>query len=282
MATQDFKTFSALFGSKSNQVALKEEEQLVKTEGDSEMAGGAKKLLEESKMLLKEAEKKEEEGRKVVKENIHDDIALKIEERLEEVKAMIGKVTSKSGEVKELVQTGKPAGMTLDFKESKKEVLVSKDMNVAEAGVPEPKKRYLSKLGIQQEVAKSKLTEDVKKPEVQVMKMPVVIVEEAVKKPEANKVTEDVVKGPEVKEEVELKVETFHQPEVKKPDVKEAVKKPEVEEALKKPEVKEEVKKPEVTESVKKPEVKKTVEKPEVKEASEAQRTDIVMPEVKK
>merc|ERR1719234_876791 len=119
--------------------------------------------------------------------------------------------------------------MALDFKEEvKKEVLVSKDMNVAEAGVPDSKKRYLSKLGIQQEVAKPKLTEDVKKPEVQVMKMPVVIVEEAVKKPEANKVTEDVVKGPEVKEEVELKVETFHQPEVKKPDVKEAVKKPEV------------------------------------------------------
>merc|ERR1719234_2063770 len=135
-------------------------------------------------MLLKEAEKKEEEVRKVVKENIHDDTALKIEERLDEVKAMIGKVTSKSGEVKELVQTRKPAGMNLNFKESKKEVLVSKDMNVAEAGVPESKKRYLSKLGIQQEVAKSKLTEDVKKPEVQVMKMPVVTVEEAVKKPE--------------------------------------------------------------------------------------------------
>merc|ERR1719234_2539229 len=174
MATQDFKTFSALFGSKSNQVALKEEE-LVKNEGNCEKAGDAKKLLEESKMLLKEAEKKEEEVRKVVKENIHDDTALKIEERLEEVKAMIGKVTSKSGEVKELVQTGKPAGMNLNFKESKKEVLVSKDMNVAEAGVPESKKRYLSKLGIQQEVAKSKVTEDVKKPEeVQVMKMPVV------------------------------------------------------------------------------------------------------------
>merc|ERR1719234_3384 len=168
--------------------------------------------------------------------------------------------------------------MALDFKEEvKKEVLVSKDMNVAEAGVPESKKRYLSKLGIQQEVAKPKLTEDVKKPEV-------------------NKVTEDVVKGPEVKEEVELKVETFHQPEVKKPDVKEEAKKPEVKEAVKKPEVTEavkkpEVKKPEVTDAVKKPEVeealkkpevKEEVEKPEVKEASEAQRTDIVMPEVKK
>merc|ERR1719234_1161391 len=161
MATQDFKTFSALFGSKSNQVALKEEE-LVKTEGDCEMAGDAKKLLEESKMLLKEAEKKEEEVRKVVKQNIHADTADKIEERLDEVKAMISKVTSKSGEVKELVQTGKPAGMS----EGKIEVLVSKDMNVAEAEVPESKKRYLSKLGIQQEVAKSKVTEDVKKPEV--------------------------------------------------------------------------------------------------------------------
>merc|ERR1719234_2010646 len=189
--------------------------------------------------------------------------------------------------------------MAKDFKESKKEVLASKDMNVAE--VPDSKKRYLSKLGIQQEVAKPKLTEDVKKPEVQVMKMPVVIVEEAVKKPEVNKVTEDVVKGPEVKEEVKLKVETFHQPEVKKPDVKEAVKKPEVTEAVKKPEVKEdvkksegkeaakeevkktegkEVKKPEVTEAV--VEVMKTVEKPEVKEASEALVANIVMPEVKK
>merc|ERR1719234_2315400 len=150
--------------------------------------------------------------------------------------------------------------MALDFKEEvKKEVLVSKDMNVAEAGVPDSKKRYLSKLGIQQEVAKPKLTEDVKKPEVQVMKMPVVIVEEAVKKPEVNKVTEDVVKGPEVKEEVELKVETFHQPEVKKPDVKEEAKKPEVKEAVKKPEVKEALKKPEV----KKPEVTDAVKKPE-------------------
>merc|ERR1719234_987232 len=135
---------------------------------------------------------------------------------------MIGKVTSKSGEVKELVQTGKPGGMALDFKEAgQKEVLVSKDMNVAEAQVPESKKRYLSKLGIQQEVAKPKLTEDVKKPEVQVMKMPVVIVKEAVKTPEANIVTEYVVKGPEVKEEVELKVEeAFHQPAVKQPEVK--------------------------------------------------------------
>merc|ERR1719234_840267 len=154
--------------------------------------------------------------------------------------------------------------MAKDFKESKKEVLASKDMNVAE--VPDSKKRYLSKLGIQQEVAKPKLTEDVKKPEVQVMKMPVVIVEEAVKKPEANKVTEDVVKGPEVKEEVELKVETFHQPEVKKPDVKEEAKKPEVKEAVKKPEVAEAVKKPEVTEAVKKPEVEEALKKPEVKE----------------
>merc|ERR1719234_1271160 len=153
--------------------------------------------------------------------------------------------------------------MAKDFKESKKEVLASKDMNVAE--VPDSKKRYLSKLGIQQEVAKPKLTEDVKKPEVQVMKMPVVIVEEAVKKPEVNKVTEDVVKGPEVKEEVELKVETFHQPEVKKPDVKEEAKKPEVKEAVKKPEVAEAVKKPEVTEAVKKPEVKEALKKPEVK-----------------
>merc|ERR1719234_2590676 len=191
MATQDFKTFSALFGSKSNQVVLKEEK-LVKTEGDGGMAGDAKKLLEESKILLKEAEKKEEEVRKVVKENIHDDTALKIEERLDEVKAMIGKVTSKSGEVKELVQAGKPADMALDFKEEgQKEVLVSKDMKVAEAEVPESKKRYLSKLGIQQEVAKPKVTEDVKKPEVQVKKMPVVIVKEAVK---ANKSNEDVVK----------------------------------------------------------------------------------------
>merc|ERR1719234_442827 len=268
MATQDFKTFSALFGSKSNQVALKEEE-LVKTDGNCEMAGDAKKLLEESKMLLKEAEKKEEEVRKVVKENIHADTALKIEERLDEVKAMIGKVTSKSGEVKELFQTGKPAGgMALDFKEVKKEVLVSKDMNVAEAEVPDSKKRYLSKLGIQQEVAKPKVTKDAKKPDVQVMKMPVVIVEEAVKKPEANKVTEDVVKGPEVKEEVEPKVDAFHQPEVKKPDDKEAVKKPEVTEVVKKPEVKEEVKKPEVTEAVKKPMVKEDVKKPEVTEAA--------------
>merc|ERR1719234_2107196 len=167
MATQDFKTFSALFGSKSNQVALKEEE-LVKNEGNCEKAGDAKKLLEESKMLLKEAEKKEEEVRKVVKENIHDDTALKIEERLDEVKAMIGKVTSKSGEVKELVPTGKPAGMNLNFKESKQEVLVSEDMNVAEAGVPESKKRYLSKLGIQQEVAIPEVTKDAKKPDVQV------------------------------------------------------------------------------------------------------------------
>merc|ERR1719234_1719102 len=276
MATQDFKTFSALFGSKSNQVALKEEE-LVKTEGDGEMAGDAKKLLKESKILLKEAEKKEEEVRKVVKENIHADTALKIEERLDEVKALIGKVTSKSGEVKELFQIGKPAGgMALDFKEVKKEVLVSKDMNVAEAEVPDSKKRYLSKLGIQQEVAKPKVTKDAKKPEVQVMKMPVVIVEEAVRKPEANKVTEDVVKGPEVKEEVEPKVDAFRQPEVKKPDVKEDVKKPEVREAVKKPMVKEDVKKPEVTGVVKKPEaeeeVKKTegkvvVKKPEVTEA---------------
>merc|ERR1719234_1410437 len=203
MATQDFKTFSALFGSKSNQVALKEEE-LVKTDGNCEKAGDAKKLLEESKMLLKEAEKKEEEVRKVVKENIHADTALKIEERLDEVKAMIGKVTSKSGEVKELVQTGKPAGIA---KEGQKEVLVSKDMNVAEAEVPDSKKRYLSKLGIQQEVAKPKVTKDAKKPDVQVTKMPVVIVEEAVKKPEANKVTDVVVKGREVEEEVELKVE---------------------------------------------------------------------------
>merc|ERR1719234_2781070 len=264
MATQDFKTFSALFGSKSNQVALKEEE-LVKTEGDGEMAGDAKKLLKESKILLKEAEKKEEEVRKVVKENIHADTALKIEERLDEVKAMIGKVTSKSGEVKELVQTGKPAGIAKDFIEGQKEVLVSKDMNVAEAEVPDSKKRYLSKLGIQQEVAKPKVTKDAKKPDVQVTKMPVVIVEEAVKKPEANKVTEDVVKGPEVKEEVEPKVDAFHQPEVKKPDVKEDVKKPEVTEAVKKPMVKEDVKKPEVIEAVKKPEVKEDVKKPEVK-----------------
>merc|ERR1719376_1393670 len=143
-------------------------------------------------MLLKEAEKKEEEVRKVVKENIHADTADKIEERLDEVKAMIGKVTSKSGEVKELVQTGKPVNMAKDFKEGKKEVLASKDMNVAEAEVPDSKKRYLSKLGIQQEVAKSKLTEDLKKPEVQVMKMPVVIVKEAVK---ANNSNEDVVRG---------------------------------------------------------------------------------------
>merc|ERR1712192_90566 len=85
-------------------------------------------------------------------------------------------------------------------------------------------------------------------------------------KPEANKATEDVVKGPEVKEEVKLKVEAFHQPEVKKPDVKEAVKKPEVTEAVKKPVVKEEAKKPEVTEAVKKPEVKEALKKPEVKE----------------
>merc|ERR1719234_393975 len=265
MATQDFKTFSALFGSKSNQVALKEEE-LVKTEGDGEMAGDAKKLLKESKILLKEAEKKEEEVRKVVKENIHADTALKIEERLDEVKAMIGKVTSKSGEVKELVQTGKPAGIAKDFKEVKKEVLVSKDMNVAEAEVPDSKKRYLSKLGIQQEVAKPKVTKDAKKPDVQVTKMPVVIVEEAVKKPEANKVTEDVVKGPEVKEEVEPKVDAFHQPEVKKPEVKEEVKKPEVTEAVKKPEVKENVKKPEIEEEVKKTEGKVVVKKPEVTE----------------
>merc|ERR1719234_1396847 len=266
MATQDFKTFSALFGSKSNQVALKEEEP-AKTEGDCEMAGDAKKLLVESKMLLKEAEKKEEEVRKVVKENVHADTALKIEERLDEVKAMIGKVTSKSGEVKELVQTGKPAGIAKDFKEGQKEVLVSKDMNVAEAEMPDSKKRYLSKLGIQQEVAKPKVTKDAKKPDVQVMKMPVVIVEEAVKKPETNKVTEDVVKGPEVKEEVVPKVDSFHQPEVKKPDVKEAVKKPEVTEVVKKPEVKEEVKKPEVTEAVKKPVVKEDVKKPEVTKA---------------
>merc|ERR1719234_1902993 len=264
MATQDFKTFSALFGSKSNQVALKEEE-LVKTEGDGEMAGDAKKLLKESKILLKEAEKKEEEVRKVVKENIHADTALKIEERLDEVKAMIGKVTSKSGEVKELVQTGKPAGIAKDFKEGQKGVLVSKDMNVAEAEVPDSKKRYLSKLGIQQEVAKPKVTKDAKKPDVQVTKMPVVIVEEAVKKPEVNKVTEDVVKGPEVKEEVEPKVDAFHQPEVKKPDVKEAVKKPEVTEVIKKPEVTEVIKKPEVKEEVKKPEVTGAVKKPEVK-----------------
>merc|ERR1719234_1349387 len=196
MATQDFKTFSALFGSKSNQVVLKEEE-LVKTEGDCEMGGDAKKLLEESKILLKEAEKKEVEVRKVVKENIHVDTAIKIEERLDEVKAMIGKVTSKSGEVKELVQAGKPAGMAKDLKEGKKEVLVSKDMNVAEAEVPESKKRYLSKLGIQQEVAKPKVTKDAKKPDVHVMKMPAVIAKEAVKTPEAKKVTEDVVK-PEV------------------------------------------------------------------------------------
>merc|ERR1719234_2973182 len=255
MATQDFKTFSALFGSKSNQVALKEEE-LVKTEGDCEMAGDAKKLLEESKMLLKEAEKKEEEVRKVVKQNIHADTADKIEERLDEVKAMIGKVTSKSGEVKELVQTGKPAGMS----EGKKEVLVSKDMNVAEAEVPDSKKRYLSKLGIQQEVAKPKVTEDLKKPEVQVMKMPVVVVKEAVKTPEANKVTEHVVKGPEVEEAVK-------KPEVKKTEVKEAVKlevkeavKLEVKEAVIKPEVK----KTEGKEAVKKLEVKEEVKKPKI------------------
>merc|ERR1719234_129704 len=335
MATQDFKTFSALFGSKSNQVALKEEE-LVKTEGDGEMAGDAKKLLEESKMLLKEAEKKEEEVRKVVKENIHADTALKIEERLDEVKAMIGKVTSKSGEVKELVQTGKPAGLAKDFKEVKKEVLVSKDMNVAEAEVPDSKKRYLSKLGIQQEVAKPKITKDAKKPDVQVTKMPVVIdVKEAVTKPEVT----EVIKKPEIKEDVkkpevtEAAKKPMVKEDVKKPEVTEAVKKPEVKEDVKKPEAKEEVKKtegkvvvkkPEVTEAVKKPEVKgdvkktetkeevkktetkvvvkkpevteevievkktegkeevkKTVEKPEVKEASEAQRTDIVMPEVK-
>merc|ERR1719234_1207116 len=163
--------------------------------------------------------------------------------------------------------------MAKDFKESKKEVLASKDMNVAE--VPDSKKRYLSKLGIQQEVAKPKLTEDVKKPEVQVMKMPVVIVEEAVKKPEVNKVTEDVVKGPEVKEEVELKVETFHQPEVKKPDVKEEAKKPEVKEAVKKPEVAEAVKKPEVTEAVKKPEVKEALKKPEVKKVKVEESTEV-------
>merc|ERR1719234_1738470 len=239
MATQDFKTFSALFGSKSNQVALKEEE-LVKTEGDCEMGGDAKKLLEESKMLLKEAEKKEEEVRKVVKQNIHADTADKIEERLDEVKAMIGKVTSKSGEVKEWVQTGKPAGMS----EGKIEVLVSKDMNVAEAEVPESKKRYLSKLGIQQEVAKPKVTEDVKKPEVQVMKMPAVIVKEADKTPEANKVN----------------------------DVKEAVKKPEVTKAVERPEIKEEVKKTGIKE-----EVKKSVGKPEVKEAKKPEVTEAVI-----
>ena len=244
------------------------------------MGGDAKKLLEESKMLLKEAEKKEEEVRKVVKENIHADTADKIEERLDEVKAMIGKVTSKSGEVKELVQTGKPADMAKDFKEGKKEVLVSKDMNVVEAEVPDSKKRYLSKLGIQQEVAKSKLTEDVKKPEVQVMKMPAVIVTEAVKTPEANKVTEHVVKGPEVEEAVK-------KPEVKKTEVKEAVKlevkeaviKPEVKktegkEAVKKLEVKEEVKKPKITEAVKKPEIKEDVKKSEGKEG-------VKQPEVK-
>merc|ERR1712192_348794 len=97
---------------------------------------------------------------------------------------------------------GTPAGMAKDLKECKKEVLISKDMNVTEGEVPESKKRYLSKLGIQQEVAKPKVTEDVKKPEVQVMKTPVVIVKEAVKTPEANKVTEDVVKVTEVKEAV--------------------------------------------------------------------------------
>merc|ERR1719234_1566560 len=282
MATQDFKTFSALFGSKSNQVALKEEE-LVKTEGDGEMAGDAKKLLEESKILLKEAEKKEEEVRKVVKENVHVDTALKIEERLDEVKAMIGKVTSKSGEVKELVQTGKPAGMALDFKEVKIEVLVSKDMNGAEAEVPESKKRYLSKLGIQQEVAKPKVTKDAKKPDVQVMKMPVVIVKEAVKTPEANRVTDVVVKGREVEEEEEVKLkveEAFHQPEVKKPEVTEAVKQPEVKEEVKKPEgkeaAKEEVKETKVTEAVKKPEVKEAIKKTESKTESkeEAKKTE--------
>merc|ERR1719234_1523405 len=270
MATQDFKTFSALFGSKSNQVALKEEE-LVKTDGNCEKAGDAKKLLEESKMLLKEAEKKEEEVRKVVKENIHADTADKIEERLDEVKAMIGKVTSKSGEVKELVQTGKPGDMAKDVKEGKKEVLASKDMNVAAAELPDSKKRYLSKLGIQQEVVKPKVMEDVKKSEVQVMKTPVVIVKEAVKTPEANKVTEDVVKVTEVKEAVkkpEVRVE------VKKPEVKEAGKKPEVKEDVKKLETKDEVKKPEVTEAVKKPEFTEAVKIPEVTKAA-------IMPEAK-
>merc|ERR1719233_519974 len=65
---------------------------------------------------MKQAEKKEAEVRMVVKENVHADTAHKIEERLDEVKAMIGKVTAKSGEVKELVQPGKPTGTALDVK----------------------------------------------------------------------------------------------------------------------------------------------------------------------
>ena len=91
---------------------------------DKELEGNRKEKLEESKRLLKEAEKKEAEVRKVMKENVEADAAHKIEERLDEVKAMIGKVTAKSGEVKELVQP--------KAEEGKGEVLASKDVNVAD------------------------------------------------------------------------------------------------------------------------------------------------------
>ena len=95
----------------------------------------------------------------VVKETVHADTAHKIEERLDEVKAKIGKVAAKSSEteVKELVRPEKSNDTALNIKESKKEVLPSRDMNVVESDVPESKKLYLSKLVVQKEVGKPKV-----------------------------------------------------------------------------------------------------------------------------
>merc|ERR1719239_2035159 len=106
---------------------------------------------------------------------------------------MIGKVTAKSGEVKELVQPGKQTGTASGVKEGKKEVLAScKDMNAVEADVLESKKRYLSKLGVQKEVAKPKVAE--------VGKLLAEVIE-VIKKPEVI----EVAKRPEVEEAVEVK-----------------------------------------------------------------------------
>ena len=228
--------------------------------------------------MLKEAEKKEAEVRKVMKENVEADAAHKIEERLDEVKAMIGKVTAKSGEVKELVQP--------KAEEGKGEVLASKYVNVAEAESRiNPEKSEVKKKAILEKDQKG-LGKAQKKGAV----LKVAVEQPEVKKQEAIKVKEG--SEPDVKKSVEHEdkegTEKSDVPESKKgflsklgikkeatkAEVKEAVKMPEVKEAMERPEV-EEVVKPEAKEAVKKLKVeevaKEAVEKSDVKEAVKAE-----------
>merc|ERR1719339_191085 len=139
-------------------------------------------------------------------------------------------------------------------------------MNAVEADVPESKKRYLSKLGVQKEAAKPKVAEVGKllAEVIEVTKKPEV--EEAVEVKEAVKLkAEPEIKKPDVKaadkksKDKEAVKEAVPQPEVAKSDIKEVVKK-----AAEKPEVREDVKKPEVNEVV-----KGVAKKSEVKEAFE-------------